>query len=233
MVLQATIIQQQQQLRTRPWQDNRWHCHSASRPIVRPRTPTWLPSRILLTHAYLSLSPSLDVYSLTSATSLQFRRKKIFKLEMWANAQRGGRPAEYRWRHLFNAAKFGWRSLIKCRAVTLPRHDTRWNMMGCPKPANRSQPLVGRSSPYCGDMWRRYRCLTSFFFRLSIRALVAKIWPDKVARWCPDGQFLATFLGPVFTAKRAQHVSDLHYKFALGPHHVSKYGRHSMCGSWD
>ena len=26
---------------------------------------------------------------------------------MWANAQRDGRPAEYRWRLLFNAAKFG------------------------------------------------------------------------------------------------------------------------------
>jgi len=29
------------------------------------------------------------------------------KLEMWANAQRDGRPAKYRWRPLFNAAKFG------------------------------------------------------------------------------------------------------------------------------
>jgi len=29
------------------------------------------------------------------------------KLEMWANAQRHGRPAEHRWRPLFNAAKFG------------------------------------------------------------------------------------------------------------------------------
>ena len=26
---------------------------------------------------------------------------------MWANAQSDGRPAEYRWRPLFNAAKFG------------------------------------------------------------------------------------------------------------------------------
>ena len=26
------------------------------------------------------------------------------KLEMWANAQRDGRPAKYRWRPLFNAA---------------------------------------------------------------------------------------------------------------------------------
>ena len=31
---------------------------------------------------------------------------------MWANAQRDGRPAEYRWRPLFNAAKFGWRPLL-------------------------------------------------------------------------------------------------------------------------
>jgi len=26
---------------------------------------------------------------------------------MWANVQRDGRPAEHRWRPLFNAAKFG------------------------------------------------------------------------------------------------------------------------------
>jgi len=26
---------------------------------------------------------------------------------MWANAQRDGRPAEHRWRPLFNTAKFG------------------------------------------------------------------------------------------------------------------------------
>ena len=27
--------------------------------------------------------------------------------------------------------------------------------MGCPKLTNRSQPLMGRSSPYCEDMWGR------------------------------------------------------------------------------
>jgi len=35
------------------------------------------------------------------------RDKSKIKLEMWANAQRDGRPAEHRWRPLFNAAKFG------------------------------------------------------------------------------------------------------------------------------
>jgi len=47
------------------------------------------------------------------------------KTRMWANAQRDGHPAEYRWRPLFNAAKFGLRPLLECRAVTLPRRQTR------------------------------------------------------------------------------------------------------------
>ena len=53
--------------------------------------------------------------------------------------------------------------LLECSAVTLPRRETRSNLQGCPKLANRSQPLVGQSSPYYQNMWRRYCCLTSFF----------------------------------------------------------------------
>jgi len=34
-------------------------------------------------------------------------------------------------------------------------------------------------------------------------------------------------------ASRVQHISDLHSKFALGPHHVLKYGRHPVCNRWD
>jgi len=33
---------------------------------------------------------------------------------------------------------------------------------GVPKLPNGSQPLVGRSSPYCENMWGRYCCLTMF-----------------------------------------------------------------------
>jgi len=112
---------------------------------------------------------------------------------MLANAQRDGRPAKYRWRPLFNAATFGSRPLLECRAVTLPRRESRWNLQGCPKLTNRSQPLVGRSLPYYEDMRSRYRCLTSFF-RLSIYASAANIQPDKVVRWCQNGDFLR----PVF-----------------------------------
>jgi len=37
----------------------------------------------------------------------KLHKQTYTKLEMWANAQRDGRPAEYSWRPLFNAAKFG------------------------------------------------------------------------------------------------------------------------------
>ena len=57
---------------------------------------------------------------------------------------------------------------------------------------------------------------------------------EDIARQCcamvPRWRFLATFLGSAFAASRVQHLSDLHSKFALGPHHVSKYGRHPTCG---
>jgi len=82
---------------------------------------------------------------------------------MWADAQRDGHPAEYRWRPLLNAANFGWCPLLEYPAVTLPWHETHWNQLGCPKLPDRPQPLVGRCSPYCGDIWRRHCCLTSFF----------------------------------------------------------------------
>jgi len=53
--------------------------------------------------------------------------QNTLQLEMWANAQRDGSTAEYRWRPLFNAAKFGWRPLLECRGVglMLPRRETR------------------------------------------------------------------------------------------------------------
>ena len=47
-----------------------------------------------------------------------------------------------------------------------------------------------------------------------------------------DGAQMANFwrfLHRIFSASRVQHISDLHPKFALRPHHVWKYGRHPMC----
>ena len=55
-------------------------------------------------------SPSSWIVSITSKSSIYLSRKTYVVIpEMWVNAQRDGRHAEYRCRPLFNAAKFGWR----------------------------------------------------------------------------------------------------------------------------
>jgi len=91
------------------------------------------------------------------------------------------------------------------------------------------EPISAVSWPKFAILWGHVEEILLFFFRLSIRAFVAKIQPHKVVRWCPDGELLATFLRPVFSASRVQQVSDLYSKFALRPHHVWKYGRHPIC----
>jgi len=151
---------------------------------------------------------------------------------MWANAQHDGRPAECRWRPLFNAAKFGWCPLLECHAVTLPRSETRWNLQGCPKLMKRSQPLVGWSSAYCGDMWRRYCCLTSSF-PIVDTCLSCENIAQQSCGMVPRWGLFGDFLHPVFSASRVQHVSDLHSKFALRPHRVQKYGRHPISNRRD
>jgi len=30
-----------------------------------------------------------------------------------------------------------------------------------------------------------------------------------------------------------QHISDMHSKLALRPHHVWKYGKHPLCDCWE
>ena len=49
---------------------------------------------------------------------------------------------------------------------------------------------------------------------------------EMVPRW----RFIVSFLRPVFQASHVQHISDLHSKFALRPHHVWKYGRYAISG---
>jgi len=124
--------------------------------------------------------------------------------------------------------KFGWRPLLECRAVTLLRRETRWSLQGCPKLANRSQPLVGRSSPYYEGIWRKYCCLISFS-DCRYMPYLRRYSPTKLC----DGAELAIFLRHVFSASRVQRISDMHSKFALRPHRVWKYGRHPISDRWE
>jgi len=75
------------------------------------------------------------------------------------------------------------------------------------------------SSPYYEDMWRRYCCLTSFFLTVDIR-LSCEDTAQQNCAMVPRWQFFASFLRPLFPASCMQHISDLHPKLALRPHHV-------------
>jgi len=59
-----------------------------------------------------------------------------------------------------------------------------------------------------------------------------KYIPTKL---CDGAQMVifGVFLRPVFPASRVQHISDMHSKFAVRPHHVWKYDRHPVCDRWD
>ena len=83
---------------------------------------------------------------------------------------------------------------------------------GVPQSTGRCQPLVGRRSPYCGNIWRRYCCLTSFFPIVDTCLSCEEIARQSCAM---VPRFLVTFLRPVFSASLVHHVSDLHPKFAL------------------
>jgi len=68
------------------------------------------------------------------------------------------------------------------------------------------------------------------FFPIVDKCLSCEDIALQIVRWCPDGDFWRLFLRPEFSASRVPHISDMHSKFALGPHHVSKYGRHPISG---
>jgi len=139
---------------------------------------------------------------------------------MWANVQRDGHPAEYRWRPLFNAAV--WltpTTRVPCsnaaktrnplKLPEVPQTNERISAANGPKftilrgnvgdilKLNKFLPIVDRPTCFSCEYMERQSC-------------------GMVPRW----RFSATFLRPVFAASRVQHISDLHSKFALGPPHV-------------
>jgi len=147
---------------------------------------------------------------ITSKSNYDVCQSITWSTRMWANAQHDGHPA--------NAAKFGWcpySSAVSNAANT--RNPLKF--AGCFKVTKWSQMLVGQSSPYCKDMCGRYCCLTSFFSVVNTCLSCEHIvWQScaLVPRWWIFG----AFLGLTFPASYVYHISDLHFKFALRPHHV-------------
>ena len=112
--------------------DLHWHWYN-----VDSRVDEWRLKLRLKVDKLLPATTTFTAQKNTSTTDYQLIQYimsitcggsyKIRTNRMWVNAHCDGRPAKYRWRPLFNAAKFGWCPLPECHAVMLPRRETRWN----------------------------------------------------------------------------------------------------------
>jgi len=116
-----------------------------------------------------------------------------------------------------------YQSAVQQRCQDAKPVEISWGALNSP-----TQPLEGRNSPYCGSMWRRYCCLTSSFPVVDSCLSFEDIAQQSCAM-VRRRRIFGAFLRAVFSVSRVQHVSYLHSKFALRPHHVWKYGRHSIC----
>ena len=148
---------------------------------------------------------------------------------MWANVQRDRRPAEHRWRPLFNAANFcGCPLLDCCVCSSAAKTRKQLKLAGVPQTG---KPISAASGPKFTILWEQLEdiLLLNKFFLIVDTCLSCDDIGRHSCAMVPRRRFLATFLGPAFPASLVQHISDLHLKFALRPHHVWKYGRHPIC----
>ena len=99
--------------------------------------------------------------------------------------------------------------------------ETRWNLQGWPKLANRSQPLVGRSSPYY-EILKEILLLNKIFFPIVDKCLSCEDIDGQSFGMVPRWRLFGDFLRAVFSANRAQYVSQTCIcKFTLRPHRLS------------
>jgi len=139
---------------------------------------------------------------------------------MWANAQRDGRPVEYRWRPLYQRRKV-WltpNTRMSCGNAVKTRNQLKF--AGVPQTTG---PILAVSGPKFTILWEHVEetcCLT--FFPIVNTCLSCEDIARRSCGMVPRWRFLDDFLRPVFAASRVQHVSDMHLKFALRPHHVWK-----------
>ena len=83
---------------------------------------------------------------------------------MWADVQRDRRPAEYRWRPLFNAAKFGWRPLhagVPCSNAAKTRKPLK--LAGVPQTTGPISPASGSKFTILLGHVKQILLLNNFF----------------------------------------------------------------------
>jgi len=123
---------------------------------------------------------------------LQQIQQYIHILEMWANAQRDGRSAEYRWRPLFNAAVW----LTPTTRLPCSNPSKTRNPLKLPGVPQTNETISAASGLKFTILWRHageILLLNKIFFPIVDTCLsckgIARQTCGKVPRW----PFLATF----------------------------------------
>jgi len=137
---------------------------------------------------------------------------------MWANAQRDGRPAEYRWRGALcstpqSLADAHCTTRVACSNAAKTRKPLKF--AGMPQTP---EPISAASGPKFTILWRHVE--DKFFFPIVDVCLSCEEPTRQNCAMVPRWRFFAPFLRPVFPPSLVQHISEMHSKFALGPHHV-------------
>ena len=137
---------------------------------------------------------------------------------MWANAQRDGRPAEYSWRPLLNAAV---RLTPTTRVLCSNAAKTR-NPLKLPGVPQANETVSAATGPKFTILWAHVEeiLLLNSFFPIVDTCLSCEDTARQSCAMVLRRRFFASFLRPVSPVSRVQHISDLHPKFALRPHHV-------------
>jgi len=88
------------------------------------------------------------------------------------------------------------------------------------------QQISAVSRPKFTILWGHVEdmSLLNRFFSIVDTCLSCEDITRQICAMVPRWRLFGDFFGPAFPSSCAQDVSDLHSKFALGPHHVSKYG---------
>jgi len=145
---------------------------------------------------------------------------------MWANAQRDDRPAEYIWRPMFNAAV--WltpTTRVPCSNAAKTRNPLKF--AGVPQTKETISAANGPKFTILRGHVEEILLLKIFFPIVDI-CLSCEDIAQEICGMVPRWRLFGDFLRAVFSASRAQHVSDVHSKFTLRPHHVWEYGRHPI-----
>jgi len=110
-----------------------------------------------------------------------------------------------------------------------------WNPLKFAGVPQTTGSISDASAPKFAILWGHVEVilLLNKFFPIVGTCLSCEDIARQICAMVPRWRFLATFLCPVISASHVQHVSDLHLKFTLRPHHVCKYGRHTLCDGWD